>query len=592
MLEKIIKAIRTYISILNMHPEVVRTSEQISPPIKRERDTPLWIHIGLFAATVATTTLAGAQSMNSIGEIIVSGLPFSLTIIAILLSHEMGHYLAARHFGVRATLPYFIPFPSIIGTMGAVIKIKSKIQDRRALLYIGAMGPLVGFLLSLIAAIVGIYLSEIKQLPLVSGEMTVPIFGDSIIFSIITRIIHGKIPAGYDIFLAPYAWAGWIGFLVTSLNLMPMGQLDGSHILYSLIGNRQLFVGWSTFFGLVVLSFIWQGWILWILMALLFLRIGHPPVDEGRPLSRKERMIGWTCVLIFILTFIPVPVTFLSGSEEDAKVFQIECNFCREELEPSGITAMQGRLFFVSDNAHDYIIYELARGDDAYSVRKFIDFNSYYDVIKRHKSHDLDLEGIVWYEDGFFVVDERDRYIYKVKYNSSIQRIGHDIPKYNRRMGLRFSVDENAGFEGIAIDPVKRVFFIANERGRAFIYLLRMRGNNFKTFDHIIMDDILRLKDVDISDLFFDGGFLYLIYRKESRIIKLDPYKKIALHSLSYLKLTGGLYESKKTRGFAEGLYIAERDIFLLLDSGGKRMIGRTDRGNGALIIMKRPAGF
>jgi hypothetical protein len=592
MVEKIRGAIKTYISMLNMRPEVVRTSEKMSLSIKDDRDTPLWIHIGLFAVTIATTTIAGSQSSNSIVEVIISGLPFSLTIITILLSHEMGHYLAARHFGVRATLPYFIPFPSIIGTMGAVIKIKSRIQDKRALLYIGAMGPLIGFLLSLIATVVGIYLSEIKRLPVVTGDMMVPIFGDSILFSIITRIIHGEIPPGYDIFLSPYAWAGWIGFLVTSLNLMPMGQLDGSHILYSLIGDKQLLVGWSTFFGLVVLSFIWQGWILWILIALLFLMIGHPPVDEGRPLSFKERVIGWTCVFILILTFIPVPVSFLSGSEGDAKIFPIECDFCREGLDPSGITSMGGRLFFVSDNDYDYAVYGLIRDNAAYSVNKFITFNSSYTVIKKHKNYDLDLEGIVWYRDSFFVVDERDRYIYKIKDNSSVERVQHDIGAYNKRMDLSFSLNANAGFEGIAIDPEKRVFFIANERERAIIYLLRMRGNNLYAFDHIIMDDVLKIKGFDVSDLFFERGFLYLIYRKENRIIKLDPYKKTAMKSLSYLKLARGLYEHKQSRGFAEGLYMTERDIFLLLDSGGKRMVGRSDDGNGALIIMKRPVGF
>ena len=592
MVEKIKRAIKTYISMLNMRPEVVRTSERMTPSKRDDRETPLWIHIGLFAVTIATTTIAGSQTADSIGAIILSGLPFSLTIITILLSHEMGHYLAARHFGVRATLPYFIPFPSIIGTMGAVIKIKSRIQDKRALLYIGAMGPLIGFLLSLIAAIVGIYLSEIKQLPVVTGDMTVPIFGDSILFSIITRIIHGEIPPGYDIFLSPYAWAGWIGFLVTSLNLMPMGQLDGSHILYSLIGDKQLLVGWSTFFGLVVLSFIWEGWILWILIALLFLMIGHPPVDEGRPLSFRERVIGWTCVLIFILTFIPVPVSFLSGSEESAEVYSITCDFCRERLDPSGITSRGNRLFFVSDNGHDYAIYELIRDDKTYGVRRFITFAGYYPVMKNRKHHDLDLEGIVWHGDSFFVVDERDRHIYRIKDNSSVERVRHDIDAYNRRMSLSFSLNVNAGFEGIAIDPAGRVLFIANERERAVIYLLRMRGNNLNTFDHIIMDDVLRETGVDLSDLFFERGFLYLIYRRENRIVKIDPYKKIVLKSLSYAKLTGGLYEYKKSRGFAEGLFMTESSIFLLLDSGGKRMIGRSDDGNGALIIMKRPVGF
>ncbi len=270
----------------------------------------LWINILLFVITFITTTLAGSQTTESAGSLILSGLPFSITIMAILLSHEMGHYLAARHFGINATLPYFIPFPSIIGTMGAVIKIKSPIKDKRALLYIGAMGPLFGFILSLVAVIVGIYFSEIRPLP-ASTDGFMPVFGDSFLFAFITEAIHGNIPAGHDIFLSPYAWAGWVGFLVTSLNLMPIGQLDGSHILYALLGRKQLFFGWAVFIALIILSFVWPGWIVWIIIALFLLMIGHPPVEDGEALSPGEKALGWICVLIFILTFIPVPVKFI-----------------------------------------------------------------------------------------------------------------------------------------------------------------------------------------------------------------------------------------------------------------------------------------
>lgn len=309
MKKKVIQAIKSYFATLNMNSSPYRQTSVVSRDMGN-KDTRLWVHILLFVMTIITTTLAGAQSADTIKDIILSGLPFSITIMAILLSHEMGHYLAARHFGVRATLPYFIPFPSIIGTMGAVIKIKSPIRDKRALLYIGAMGPIVGFTLSLAAVIVGIYLSEIKPLP-TEGNGLIPIFGDSFLFSQITGLIHGDIPAGYDIYLSPYAWAGWIGFLVTSLNLMPIGQLDGSHIVYALLGRKQLLFGWTAFAGLMLLSFFWQGWILWIIIALLFLMIGHPPIENGSDLSFSEKLIGWSCVFIFIITFIPIPVKFI-----------------------------------------------------------------------------------------------------------------------------------------------------------------------------------------------------------------------------------------------------------------------------------------
>ncbi len=310
MHRRIRRILGRYIGMLNMSPSVLR--ERLEEPATRResRDTPLWVHILLFAVTFATTTLAGAQSKATLLQSIASGLPFSLSIMTILLSHEMGHYLTARHFRVKATLPYFIPFPSIIGTMGAVIKIKSPIQDKRALLYIGAMGPLIGFVLSLAAAAAGLYFSEVKPLP-AGGAMDIPVFGDSLLFKILTLITHGPIPKGRDIFLSPLAWAGWIGFLVTSLNLMPMGQLDGSHVLYALIGRKQLYFGWAVFIGLIALSVVWPGWIVWILMALLFLMIGHPPVPESAPLSAGERMLGWACVLIFFITFIPVPVEII-----------------------------------------------------------------------------------------------------------------------------------------------------------------------------------------------------------------------------------------------------------------------------------------
>jgi membrane-associated protease RseP (regulator of RpoE activity) len=307
MIKKILPSIRKYFNWLNMKPDehYIRRSVHYDATFRNYKR--LWINILLFLVTVISTTVAGAESADNIGDIILSGLPFSLTLMAILFSHEMGHYLAARYFGVKATLPYFIPFPSIIGTMGAVIKLKSQITERRVLLYIGAMGPIAGFILSLIAAVIGIYLSEVKPIPVSTDGMTL-IFGDSVLSSLITRIIHGEIPPGYDIYLSKYAWAGWIGFLITGLNLMPIGQLDGSRVIYSLLGKKQIYFGWAAFTGLIFLSFIWPGWIVWIIMALVFLRIAHPPIEDDTELSTGEKITGWICLAIFLLTFIPVPV--------------------------------------------------------------------------------------------------------------------------------------------------------------------------------------------------------------------------------------------------------------------------------------------
>ncbi|OHD72052.1 MAG: hypothetical protein A2W19_03675 [Spirochaetes bacterium RBG_16_49_21] len=272
------------------------------------RESPV-VNALLFIATFVSTTIVGATAAGSFAGVLISGLPYSITLMTILLAHEFGHFFAARAFRVRSTLPYFIPFPSLVGTMGAVIKTKSAIPHRRALFYIGVMGPLPGFILSLAAVIAGIYLSEIKPLPTV-GEGGF-ILGDSFLVAIIIKLIHGTIPAGFDIFLSPYAKAGWFGFLITSLNLMPIGQLDGSHILYALIGRNQLFFGWISFAGLIVLSFIWPGWIVWIIMTLILLMVGHPDIPEGTELSGVEKTIGWICMIIFVLTFVPVPIDFI-----------------------------------------------------------------------------------------------------------------------------------------------------------------------------------------------------------------------------------------------------------------------------------------
>ncbi len=271
-------------------------------PVKKR-----WIvNLALFFVTLATTTLAGADYNDDMIKSVLSGLPYSLTLMLILGVHEFGHYFAARRFGVEATLPFFIPFPSIVGTMGAVIKTKSPIPHRKALFYIGVMGPVPGFIISLTAVITGVAFSRVLPLPPADG--LTPIFGDSILFGLIVRFFHGNIPSGFDIALHPVAWAGWIGFLITSLNLIPIGQLDGGHVLYSLIGRKQVYAGWASLAALIVLTFIWSGWSVWIILTLLLLMVAHPEIPETVELSFKEKVAGWLCMVIFVITFIPVPV--------------------------------------------------------------------------------------------------------------------------------------------------------------------------------------------------------------------------------------------------------------------------------------------
>jgi len=302
---------RSYIYRLNNGTVPYFRIQRTVSSVNEIKNKPVIVNIILFLLTFITTSLAGGSSDGSLIEYFISGLPYSLTILTILLSHEFGHYFAARYFGLKTTLPYFIPFPSLIGTMGAIIRIRSPIPDRKALFYIGAMGPVMGFIVSLIAVVIGIYLSEVKPLPVGGGDVAIPIFGDSLLFSFIVRIFHGTIPHGHDIFLGPFAWAGWIGFLITSINLIPIGQLDGGHILYALLGRKQLFFGWAAFFGLFVLSFIWYGWIIWLIISLLILMIAHPDVQKGQDLSFWEKVLGWSCMIIFVLTFIPVPVEII-----------------------------------------------------------------------------------------------------------------------------------------------------------------------------------------------------------------------------------------------------------------------------------------
>lgn len=270
------------------------------------------INIILFIITMATTLLAGAlqEGVNPLKnpEQIFKGIPFSFALMGILLAHELGHYLIAKKHGLKVTLPYFIPAPSFIGTFGAFIKIRSAVRDRRMLLDVGAAGPLVGVVVSIPFLILGLWLSEVKM---VQGQMGTNL-GSSLFLSLLSWVIIGPVPEGYDIVLHPVGFAGWIGLLVTSLNLLPIGQLDGGHVAYALLGEKQNKISKFVFMAILGMGiFGWQGWLLWgLLLAIMGFR--HPPlVDWWVPLDYKRKIIGWLAVVIFILTFIPVPFSGL-----------------------------------------------------------------------------------------------------------------------------------------------------------------------------------------------------------------------------------------------------------------------------------------
>ena len=271
------------------------------------------VHWILFLLTVFTTLLAGAimegaQILDNPLDLI-KGVPFSFTLMFILGTHEFGHYYYAQKHKVDASLPFFIPAPPflfLIGTFGAFIKIKSPIYRKDALLQIGAAGPIAGFIIAVPALILGLFLSDIVEKSDIQGAL---ILGDSILMKILTWVTHPDLMESQDIMLHPIAFAGWIGLLVTMLNLLPIGQLDGGHVAYAMLGEKQKLIGQAAFILLVPLSFVSINWLVWGLLLLLLMRtVKHPPIQDIHiPLSESDKRIGYICLLIFILCFIPAP---------------------------------------------------------------------------------------------------------------------------------------------------------------------------------------------------------------------------------------------------------------------------------------------
>jgi membrane-associated protease RseP (regulator of RpoE activity) len=205
------------------------------------------------------------------------------------------------------TLPYFIPVPfHFIGTFGAVIRMKSLVPNRRSLLRVGMAGPIAGFLVALPITIIGIALSDIQVAPETEGYLRL---GDSLLFALLGKIIHPNIPEGADVFLHPMAFAGWLGFLVTSMNLIPIGQLDGGHVGYSLFLRKRKFMYIPIFAGMAALGFLWPGWFIWGLLAFFLARRDPVIQDAITPLTPQETTMAVWPLIILILTFIPQPFT-------------------------------------------------------------------------------------------------------------------------------------------------------------------------------------------------------------------------------------------------------------------------------------------
>lgn len=295
-------------------------------------------HLLLFLMTLFSMMVAGAMQQGvdplmEFGQLVhlVEGWPFAATLLGILTVHEFGHYFAARRWGVKASLPYFIPLPylSPLGTLGAVIRIRSPIPHKRALLDIGASGPLAGLVVAVAACLVGLPMSKVVEpgyfleLP-ESMRPGVLQLGSPLLFEGLSAWL---LPAAEDsiVLLSPVAFAGWVGLVITAFNLLPVGQLDGGHIAYALLGDRHHAVGRLCFATLLamgvygVMSVFWdlpRGWPGWLLIALLLALVGRrhpPPYHAAIPLDGRRRAIAVLCFVLLALCFTLVPLSEMAG---------------------------------------------------------------------------------------------------------------------------------------------------------------------------------------------------------------------------------------------------------------------------------------
>jgi membrane-associated protease RseP (regulator of RpoE activity) len=288
--------------------------------------TSLPFHLSLFGLTVLSTLVVGAHIALNYSHglpafdwevsraffsdlfrnpsLLELGVPFSLTLLSILLAHELGHYFTCRRYGIRASYPYFIPAPTLIGTLGAFIRIKSPIVTRRALFDVGISGPLVGFVVAIPALALAILYSKAASPPNSPDSITL---GNPLAVILLTKLLRPGIdPAG--IALHPIGCAAWVGLFATALNLLPAGQLDGGHILYAVLGDKHRTVSRGLFIALVPMGvFCWAGWMVWALILLL-IGLRHPVVmSPSAPLGRGRQLLALVAALVFILTFIPTP---------------------------------------------------------------------------------------------------------------------------------------------------------------------------------------------------------------------------------------------------------------------------------------------
>jgi membrane-associated protease RseP (regulator of RpoE activity) len=289
------------------------------------RPFQLALSAGLFLVTLWTCASAGARlqtnfdanrpaielapSLSSLllpgleFQHLARGLPFALTLLGILLAHEMGHYLTARRYGLDATLPYFLPGPPVIGTFGAFIRIRSVLYSRKVLFDVGAAGPIAGFLALLPALAYGLHRSKIVPGIALEGDF---VFGTPLLLALGEWAFFPGAAAA-DIYLHPIARAAWVGLFATALNLLPIGQLDGGHLVYALFGERHRALTRLALGALIPLGFLYPAWWFWGLLLFLLGR-KHPFIFDNEPLGTRRKLVGAVSGIIFLVSFMPAPI--------------------------------------------------------------------------------------------------------------------------------------------------------------------------------------------------------------------------------------------------------------------------------------------
>jgi membrane-associated protease RseP (regulator of RpoE activity) len=295
---------------------------QAWPTATVKEHSRITLNVVLFVLTVLSTFLAGlgfegsptfdALRRSNSWWALLSGVPFAVTLLLTLGLHEFGHYFAARYYGMSVSLPYFIPMPPLFfpsfGTLGAIIRMRSPATDKNSLFDIAAAGPIAGLLIAIPALLLGIQWSTVVPAIAGAGSTT---FGDSALTHLLLWLRFGGVPTGMRLYSHPVFDAAWVGLLVTALNLMPVGQLDGGRIAYALFGSRHRAVGIATFVALLALGLItWSpNWVVWALFVFLVVGFQHgPPLDDVTPLTPGRRVVGWACLILLVLLLPPIPI--------------------------------------------------------------------------------------------------------------------------------------------------------------------------------------------------------------------------------------------------------------------------------------------